>query len=380
MAGLMIANMLEDWDSNPTITTLDSIAVPIREVPFPTVTICPDDETPPDNWALPEILYNNYAFECYKHDTRVYPNCSETAKAKKEFQKVIKEVYDSLKAYYFANDKKDLPGSDINELEFTKDTIWMIMKNKIPGRLNAIQNVAVDRFADRTSIEAAMKEIADYSQVPAYNQICVEMKCNEQYTDVIEAYVKVGSMMLSTFPNMPLGHFLYQFINVTSPLSMDNAKLMTTVKSSVQDICSSMNEIETLLHSQFVQLAKDLGINESISIFDIPSMVAKPPKGNGKIPTLTVQQSYMYSQCKFGHDAGTFLADCVHGWELFFSGAYNKTNPCDDPEYKGLCCNYWTGLMGHNLKAVMKVMRMANRRATPMIDLEDILKGFKSFK
>ena len=40
-----------DWDDNPVITTMDSIAAPIKNIQRPTVTVCPDEDTPPDNWA-----------------------------------------------------------------------------------------------------------------------------------------------------------------------------------------------------------------------------------------------------------------------------------------------------------------------------------------
>jgi hypothetical protein len=32
---------LQSWDENPVITTIDSASVPIKNVQFPTITICP---------------------------------------------------------------------------------------------------------------------------------------------------------------------------------------------------------------------------------------------------------------------------------------------------------------------------------------------------
>ena len=49
IAGYMIYNSLIDWNANQTITTLESIATPIQKVQFPTVTVCPHEDSSPDN-------------------------------------------------------------------------------------------------------------------------------------------------------------------------------------------------------------------------------------------------------------------------------------------------------------------------------------------
>ena len=40
LAAYFLYGQLNDWDANQTITTLDSIATPIQQVQFPTVTVC----------------------------------------------------------------------------------------------------------------------------------------------------------------------------------------------------------------------------------------------------------------------------------------------------------------------------------------------------
>merc|ERR1712051_501497 len=62
MAGYLIIESLNDWESNQTITTLESIATRIQEVQFPTVTVCPHEESPPDNWSFMEKFLNAIAF------------------------------------------------------------------------------------------------------------------------------------------------------------------------------------------------------------------------------------------------------------------------------------------------------------------------------
>ena len=54
IAGYMIHISLIDWEDNQTITTLESIATPIQNAQFPTVTVCPHENSPPDNWSFLE--------------------------------------------------------------------------------------------------------------------------------------------------------------------------------------------------------------------------------------------------------------------------------------------------------------------------------------
>ena len=41
---LAFALMLQDWGERPSITTLESVSVPVREMPFPSVTVCLKDQ------------------------------------------------------------------------------------------------------------------------------------------------------------------------------------------------------------------------------------------------------------------------------------------------------------------------------------------------
>ena len=59
IAGWMIFSSVVDWDANQTITTLESIATPIQKIQFPTVTVCPHEHSPPDNWSFLEKILNS---------------------------------------------------------------------------------------------------------------------------------------------------------------------------------------------------------------------------------------------------------------------------------------------------------------------------------
>ena len=63
IAGNLIHESVLDWDSRQTITTLESIATPLyNNVPFPTVTVCPHEDSEPDNWAFVEKFFDSVEF------------------------------------------------------------------------------------------------------------------------------------------------------------------------------------------------------------------------------------------------------------------------------------------------------------------------------
>ena len=62
-SAFMINTAFEGWADDPTITTLDTIAAPISDVQFPTVTVCNNElENPPDNWGFLENFMNLMPF------------------------------------------------------------------------------------------------------------------------------------------------------------------------------------------------------------------------------------------------------------------------------------------------------------------------------
>ena len=62
IAGVLIYESVVNWNEDQTVTTLQSIATPIQETRFPTVTVCPHEDSPPDNWSYLEKILNAFAF------------------------------------------------------------------------------------------------------------------------------------------------------------------------------------------------------------------------------------------------------------------------------------------------------------------------------
>ena len=94
-AGVLINSALTQWEYNPTITTLDTIAAPIDDIQFPTVTVCNDYvRNVPDKWAILENLLNLINFDCQNvEDLR----CNTTNMIRSDYDFFIESAIDILK-------------------------------------------------------------------------------------------------------------------------------------------------------------------------------------------------------------------------------------------------------------------------------------------
>ena len=72
----MLHNLASEWREHPILMTLDSVAVPVSEVQFPTVTVCQDD-TPPDNWAMVRKLARFYDYRCRGEEEEEGKKCED---------------------------------------------------------------------------------------------------------------------------------------------------------------------------------------------------------------------------------------------------------------------------------------------------------------
>ena len=52
----------------------------------------------------------------------------------------------------------------------------------------------------------------------------------------------------------------------------------------------------------------------------------------------------------------------------------SETSPCEKVLIKDNCCNFWTNKLGHNLEAIMNVMRFASGRGKSSLKISDFLK------
>ena len=91
----MINSAFTEWADNPVMTTLDTIAAPINNIQFPTVTVCADTKEPPDNWAFLENLLDFLDFNCRSS----LGSCNDTETLQKKFEFLMKNVFELFAKY-----------------------------------------------------------------------------------------------------------------------------------------------------------------------------------------------------------------------------------------------------------------------------------------
>ena len=53
----MYRQSLHSWETRPLLTTIDSTSIPVTDIPFPAVTVCPEPRSVPNPWAYIQKLF-----------------------------------------------------------------------------------------------------------------------------------------------------------------------------------------------------------------------------------------------------------------------------------------------------------------------------------
>ena len=95
-SGIFIQSSFTEWDEDPVITTMDSIAAPIKDLQFPTLTACTSQNKSPDNWSTLEIILNFLAFTCsdsgVTSTTTNLTYCNDTEIIRNDFKHMIDQI------------------------------------------------------------------------------------------------------------------------------------------------------------------------------------------------------------------------------------------------------------------------------------------------
>ena len=236
-AGMFLKDAFHGWDETPVMTTLDSIAAPIRMIQFPTVTICQDEKKPPDNWAFLETVLNNVAFEC----SEKYEDCndrSRTSKIRKDFHDLIESVMNIFKrwlmipeyektAIYSALNNNSGEANSRNILIDMECQIASLMENGKISKGNVFWLMRNNQqFAVKQSIESVLKslsdEIQDYEYFDIFSDfsyetntacICNTTKCEEN-SKFVDKVIRFLFAIMNIEEKVPFGSFLASFAHI----------------------------------------------------------------------------------------------------------------------------------------------------------------------
>ena len=100
ISGTLIHTAFSQWANDPILTTLDTIAAPIDNVQFPTVTACNIYwDYPPNSWSIIENTLNLVNFDC-----RGSEDCKSIDSIQKDFGYLIEPIIDLFKEWLLKQD------------------------------------------------------------------------------------------------------------------------------------------------------------------------------------------------------------------------------------------------------------------------------------
>ncbi len=370
IAGILIYDLLVDWDENPYLITLGSVQAPISEVQFPTVTICEESNGPVENWAYPEKVLNALEYECYappdwyaKYGVEPkYPSCNGTAqKLRQDLSDLPKTIWRKFSNAILNGNKKFVPtDTALNDTE-----ISMVLKlvSKDPDLLNAVETIVVDNFAQADSFDEVLLQIwTENGGDPALSGIDI---ANVSENDILtEAFFTAAKIMLSSQrQNIPLGNLVSIFEKDLLPSSED----------------CQFTPIELKIQGILADFAKALGLDaeHNVSLYDIPNMVSYFPVE--RMGDRSIEEQFWFSRCQQERSQMYDSIDhymCFTDWRDFI--ADGEAHPCDkDERWSGdFCCHKFTKILKQDLKLIMEIMRMTSKTPQSIFDPGDMLEPF----
>ncbi len=176
-----------------------------------------------------------------------------------------------------------------------------------------------------------------------------------------------------------LGSVLTQFLTLVNTITLDTRKLLFEVFNNYYDYCIKFPPLEAAILDQMTLMSDQLGLNDSkLPVFDVPVLLSKLEALNFWPPSeTTLSVVALGSHCNYGLDLNQMMKKCANAWSLYETRYPNYPHPCDSSPLNKTCCHFWTDAIQHNLKAAMKIMRVASRRGQTYIDIVNFLKDFQ---
>ena len=302
----MINLAFTDWSDNPVITTLDTIAAPIDDIQFPTVTVCPGANEPSDNWAFLENLLDFSKFSCFGLDEQ---NCNHTEPLRKDFGFLMMNVKNLYIGFYNFYERKMMPIP--NDLFHVKtglhlnNLLWNFKEWTANGNVSfELEHLIKDGYSKGLSTTDIYKVLGyDYiSTVPVGPQNDPYKNCNSsraflKYSECENIFlVKLLYELTST--KQGFGSLVRNYGHLESSHSFGLSKTINDLGlNQFDDICSILTSNEMKLHEYFTKLSTSIGFDETeaISLYDMPAIFGSII-GEDNWPLL-MPQTFIYSRC-----------------------------------------------------------------------------------
>ena len=309
LSAFLISKAFEGWANEPTITTLDTIAAPIDDVQFPTITICNDYiQNPPENWGFLENVLNQWEFQCNDHEA-----CKRTDPLRKDFDFILKSIGDKFTKWLLKEENLNNSSRIIEDLPINMASMINKINEKISQGL-----MTMDEFK-KFPQEYIAKELKILNKDLEINkdetETCTSSDCKKIFvlTKLIH-YLTKHSKGIGR--RLYFGSLLRNFIGnfrTFDLLSINNPGVCTfSLFTCGFNVCARLKRDEKLVHASFANLSKLIGFEDAISLYELPGILSFDQK-----KPLTSQLFY-FQRCSKYHNVNLkYIHKCNYYWELY---------------------------------------------------------------
>ena len=327
LSGFLISQAFQGWADEPTITTLDTIAAPIGDIQFPTVTVCNDYiENGPDNWAFLETVLNLFRFRCFDAD-----DCKLAAPLRKDFKYVTQSVVDTFSKWQFKEENLEQSIRILDAPEYESKNYMKIVNLLMEMASNGtkdfddMKQYPVDYF--QTKLEYFMNDFGLQYKFND-NQNVNEKECKTSSCHKIKVLGQLIHQVtdhLDPIHDINFGSFLRNFIpyktfSLTKSELLNKCALMPSI--CFRSMCPKLQSNEKKLHAFFANISSMVAFDEKLSLFELPGILSYLQKLN----TLKISQLSIYEKCQ-KHFIYSLLnvESCTRKWNDFLLNIGNGT-------------------------------------------------------
>ena len=346
----------EKWRNQPLLATIEEFSVPVRQVPFPSVAVCPE-ATFVDNWAFVEKVANFFEAD---------------DKGREPLRPLLKFATSAIFDLY---DDVLVENGWMAEESQRKYLKGIHGEPDVPKIANALAAIGEDQFIDvlsNANIGNAKRSGRRWVLPNIENNATISeshIKRAEQIGAIIFDLQRGRNSLLR------IGYLLAHFgpVFAKSTLKSKYRPGKSKLKFNCRDIES---ESEKFLDAFFVNVSLSANLGDSVNVFELP-MLLQPPIGNtAQFPSL--RDNFPHTQCRENEGEFQIITQCFREFGYFIIGE-KKIWPCDDPEAGEpvkKCCKAVALVKNLDLTKVMTIMRHANHLGSSHEKIEDILSLF----
>ena len=342
-SGKMLYHTFEDWSQNKVLTSIDNVETPLKEVDFPTITICHEPKYEVDNWALPEMILNLAPFE---EKTKTY--------FEPVFNNIFNEVTNAIDNAIF--DKDELKQS------FLSDLIEHVRQSLL-ANLTTFEGLETKLRDSYGKLNYEQANVFIRSTIPKSNlTLKCTQNCDEFDEKILRFLFKADALKMGY--KQKLGTFLRQHIKHLG-FTFDNEDVSdgppVNGKLRYSKFCKEISQAAQNLHELLIEATNFMNFESNISIYDLPSFFKV---NGGYMVDEESRSSYpFYSMCKLFEaevNMPNKLPSCTKAWNKVLKKSNNsKDHPINSLDSNNYCLKNVQEITGMSLRNIMEVMKHA---------------------